>query len=59
MAKKRAKKRSRKGRGPTAKAKKAYNENIIKGFKRLAPVVAKHAPGTFTATVNAASKHLK
>lgn len=29
---------------PTAKAKKAYNKLIIKGYKRLHAVVKKHAP---------------
>jgi hypothetical protein len=34
----------RRGRHPTAKAKKAYYKNIIKGYHRLKKVVSVHAP---------------
>jgi len=34
----------KKGHHPSAKAKKAYYKNIIKSYKRLHAVVAKHAP---------------
>lgn len=42
--KKARKKTRRTRRAPSAKAKKAYYKQIVKGYKRLKKVVSKHAP---------------
>jgi hypothetical protein len=44
MAKKHKKHKRHGGHHPTAKAKKAYNQNIIKAYRRLHAVVKKHNP---------------
>ena len=45
MAKKSAKKKSgKKKHHPTAKAKAAYNKLIVKSYRRLHGVLAKHNP---------------
>lgn len=49
---------AKRGRKPTAKAKKAYYSRVVKGFKATAPQVAKHEPGVFTAVMNSASRKL-